>query len=121
MSVYAVFPLQSRYLNLEWNNITVLRAGAFASMPSLENLRLSSNKIKKLDGGILAGTRSLRYLYLASNDIEEILGGAFRGNTQLESLDLSGSVLNVEGRTALYSAGSLFLILTKQYKSSKLY
>lgn len=77
------------FLDLSYNNLSVLGKKNFAAQRSLEVLRLGGNKIAEIEAHTFQGLTSLRILELDENHLDRIAGHAFAGLQALEMLVLS--------------------------------
>lgn len=73
------------------NNISALDAGAFASLPLLQSLRLDGNQLKTLPLGAFSTLRALTTLQLNSNLIATVSSGALGNLPLLSSLRLDAN------------------------------
>ncbi|XP_012257101.2 peroxidasin [Athalia rosae] len=86
-------PRTTVVLDLRFNNVEEVPAGAFDGLDELRTLLLNDNQIKYLESGAFAGLKNLRVLYLYQNRIKRIAPGTFAGLPNLEQLYLHDNYL----------------------------
>ncbi|XP_067657299.1 adhesion G protein-coupled receptor A3-like [Haliotis asinina] len=91
---HIAFPLDTAYLDLKKNQLTILRNGSFIGLSKLTKLNLSHNQITIIEPGAFAGLESLRRLDLSWNQIGTISSSMFTGLPKLEKLFLSRNRIN---------------------------
>ncbi|XP_060572173.1 adhesion G protein-coupled receptor A3-like [Ruditapes philippinarum] len=87
-------PLDTIYLDLSKNEITVLRKESFSQLSDLQRLDLSHNRITLIEPGSFEGLSQLRRLDLSNNNLGSINGSIFSGLPNLQKLMLSYNKLN---------------------------
>ncbi len=60
------------YINLCWNQLSIIRKLTFAGLPNLSDLILYSNQIHTVETGAFYDNTALTYLYLTGNNLETI-------------------------------------------------
>uniref|UniRef100_A0A673WH82 Adhesion molecule with Ig like domain 3 n=1 Tax=Salmo trutta TaxID=8032 RepID=A0A673WH82_SALTR len=94
-------------LDLNYNHLTELKEGSFATLPRLESLRLAHNRLKCLEAGTFRNSSSLRQLDLSSNQLDKVDVHYFLELTGLEELLLfNNRIVRVESK-ALAALGNL--------------
>ncbi|XP_073530329.1 peroxidasin homolog isoform X1 [Phyllobates terribilis] len=79
---------QTTILDLRFNRIKDIQAGAFRHLKNLNTLLLNNNLIKRIPSGTFQDLENLKYLYLYKNEIQSIDRQAFKGLASLEQLYL---------------------------------
>ncbi|XP_045188915.2 adhesion G protein-coupled receptor A3-like isoform X2 [Mercenaria mercenaria] len=87
-------PLDTIYLDLSKNEISVLRKESFSQLSDLQRLDLSHNRITLIEPGAFEGLSELRRLDLSNNNLGSINGSIFSGLPNLQKLMLSFNKLN---------------------------
>ncbi len=82
-------------LDLSGNRISVLSEGVFSGLNQLTSLDLSGNRISVLSEGVFSGLSQLTNLYLSYNQISVLSEGIFSGLSQLTTLNLHDNQINV--------------------------
>ncbi|GAB1603749.1 leucine-rich repeat-containing protein 15-like [Argonauta hians] len=82
-------PEETKYLNLNNNNIRRLENLPFRHLKMLTHLSLHDNKISKIDQDTFTGMSHLTVLYLQRNYLHSLDHGIFSGASNLKDLDLS--------------------------------
>ncbi|XP_035663975.1 SLIT and NTRK-like protein 2 [Branchiostoma floridae] len=81
------------WLELQYNQISVINSGAFHNLTSLTGLNLDNNQLTSLRADMFVGLDSLQYLYLHHNNIRSIEERTFVNLTQLRTLQLHNNQL----------------------------
>ena len=81
-------------LDLNWENITRLKAGDFDGLNNLTGLQLANNRLSTLPPGIFDNLIQLTYLYLNHNQLSTLPDGIFDNLTQLTLLHLNANQLS---------------------------
>ena len=79
-------PAETRKVDLEYNQIEVIRENTFTNLSVCEELWLSSNKIQTIETGAWNGLDSLTLLSLAENQIEVVRENTFTNLSVCEEL-----------------------------------
>jgi Leucine rich repeat/BspA type Leucine rich repeat region (6 copies) len=79
------------FLSLSFNRIEQLDANLFSSLSNLKNLWLNDNRLQKLDENLFQPLRSLQLLHLSRNQIETVGSKLFDPLKSLEVLFLDGN------------------------------
>ncbi|KAG8445591.1 hypothetical protein GDO86_010388 [Hymenochirus boettgeri] len=79
---------QTAILDLRFNRIKEIQAGAFKHLKNLNTLLLNNNQIKRIPSEAFKDLENLKYLYLYKNEIQSIDRQAFKGLASLEQLYL---------------------------------
>ncbi|CAF1126727.1 unnamed protein product [Rotaria sordida] len=79
---------QLRILNLQDNQIHTIDTDAFRDLISLEKLRLNGNKLNHLADGTFASLKQLQRLDLSSNQLRAIKKGTLQGLQVIDNLQL---------------------------------
>eukprot|EP00729_Bicosta_minor_P021272 gene21272-7353_t len=82
-------------IDLSWNIIAVIDAGAFSDLPLLTTVDLIGNRIEVIDAGAFSDLPSLTTLGLSANSIAVIDAGAFADLPLLTTVDLSDNSIAV--------------------------
>ena len=87
------------FLDLRYNNISLIEPNAFEGLDSLYTLWLSNNNLHNLTSGMFQQLKNLEKLYLSGNRIGSIEAKSFSGLQKVFILDLSDNLLSslVEG------------------------
>ncbi|XP_035671784.1 adhesion G protein-coupled receptor A3-like [Branchiostoma floridae] len=88
-----LIPRDMTFLNLQGNDIAVLKEGVFTEMPvsNLRNLDLSDNGISTIEAGAFTGLGTLEKLDLSNNQLSIINSSMFIGLDGLQRLFLQGN------------------------------
>ncbi|KAM4693347.1 peroxidasin homolog isoform 2-T2 [Discoglossus pictus] len=86
-SVPTVSP-QTTILDLRFNRIKEIQAGAFRNLKNLNTLLLNNNQVKRIPSGAFQDLDNLKYLYLHFNQIETLEPESFHHLPKLERLFL---------------------------------
>ncbi|CAI6356796.1 unnamed protein product [Macrosiphum euphorbiae] len=81
-------------LNLNYNDITEVKYGAFPNLSKLQVLYLSENKIENIEIGVFNNLTSLNVLYLSDNQIHKLDLEMFKGLTKLNTLYLRNNMIS---------------------------
>ena len=82
------------FLDLRFNNISLIEPDAFEGLDSLYTLWLSNNSLQMLTSGMFQQLKNLEKLYLTGNRISSIEANSFSGLQKLLTLDLSDNLLS---------------------------
>ncbi|CAN0028370.1 peroxidasin homolog isoform X1 [Lampetra fluviatilis] len=77
---------QTTILDLRFNRVKEVPAGAFKRLKNLNTLLINNNQIKRIPRGAFEDLENLKYLYLYKNEISSIDRHAFNGLGSLEQL-----------------------------------
>uniref|UniRef100_A0A5S6QGM8 LRRCT domain-containing protein n=1 Tax=Trichuris muris TaxID=70415 RepID=A0A5S6QGM8_TRIMR len=86
------FP-QLKSISLEVNRISSIEANAFAGIPNLLYLYLSSNRFERLDQSMLRSVRRLKVLAMGNNPIGHLSVGSFRFVQELVRLEMPNCLI----------------------------
>ena len=82
-------------LELDRNVLTEIPVGVFRGLIRLEELDLSSNRLNRIAEGAFEDLEQLQKLQLNNNRLSEISVGVFRGLTELKQLIIDSNRLNM--------------------------
>lgn len=94
-------------LDLQGNNLTVIRRTDFAGLTSLHTLHLQHNQIHTIEKGTFDDLTEMVRIRVDRNQLESIPDGLFARMTKLERIDLSYNALQNIGRKTLKSSDIL--------------
>ena len=98
-------------LNLQQNEITVVRSNAFLKLKNLKSIHLYVNKISSIEPGAFSGVDYKHfYLDLGSNDVSELRGDMWNGIRSIGTLSLDGNKLT-ELRQDMWGEGLKSLVI----------
>eukprot|EP00106_Octopus_bimaculoides_P015960 XP_014783402.1 PREDICTED: leucine-rich repeat-containing protein 15-like [Octopus bimaculoides] len=87
-------PIDTKYLNLDNNNIQSLESTPFQNLKMLTRLSLRDNQISSIDEKTFKELPQLSALYLQRNYLHSLNPGTFSGASNLRDLDLSRNTLS---------------------------
>ncbi len=87
-------PAPSVLIDLEWNQITVIKTNSFLNNSVCEDLLLSYNKIHTIESGAWTGLSSLKVLRLWNNEISVIRHNSFTHLSVLLGLSLKRNTIH---------------------------
>ncbi|UJR37599.1 hypothetical protein I4U23_030296 [Adineta vaga] len=91
---------QLRILNLQDNQIHTIDTDAFRDLISLEKLRLNGNKLNHLTDGTFSSLKQLQRLDLSSNRLRAIKKGTLQGLQEIDNLQLDHNEIScIEAET----------------------
>lgn len=104
VSVPANLPEEARRINLEGNNISVIRSDDFVGLRKLKILQLMDNRIHTIEKGAFKDLAAMERLRLNNNYLRSLPDLLFSNMPNLHRLDLSHNKLTIIGRKTLRGA-----------------
>ncbi|CAH1245846.1 SLIT2 [Branchiostoma lanceolatum] len=89
-----VFASHMQQLDISYNNIGEILAGAFQGLWSLEVLKLDNNRLERIEAQAFAGLGNMRYLHLAHNQLTTLAPQTFAGLEKVMFIWLHDNVLD---------------------------
>lgn len=94
-SISLNYLINLEYLDISFNNFTLISYHLFDNLKSLYYLSIRNNRINKIEVGCFREAKLLRELDLSNNKIKILEIGVFVGIDNLNKLDISHNKLNV--------------------------
>ncbi|CAF3549950.1 unnamed protein product [Adineta steineri] len=101
---------QLRILNLQDNQIHTIDTDAFRDLTSLEKLRLNGNKLNHLVDGTFGSLKQLQRLDLSSNRLRAIKKGTLQGLQEIDNLQLDHNEISCIEAEAINGLNRLEII-----------
>ena len=103
-------PVTTRSLDMDGNQLGVLRNSSFLMAPHLETLTVQYNGIQFLETGVFSHLSELRELNLGGNYLTRLPRHVFRHNRNLRVLDLHGNAFYTLPDAAMFRLHQLIVL-----------